>query len=401
MDIGNLSKRKEKLAYISASNIKQWLNCPASYHISRAWEEELGDEGIRCVKSKSYVADRGTFLHEVCKELIVNQLGDKSRTLEDAATAFNAFANLTEDEKTLCLNYRNFCLSFLPKQFNKENHRVFVERFFEGLLPQLTSRICVDFCFVDFEAQECAIVDLKTGQQNIAAEDNLQLIYYALSLARYFKLQEKREIKYFNLYIYQDNEEKMFLVSLEELKTKYAYVFESLVKTVSGDFKLSEGEHCQFCPCFTRCPIKTNHIKAARELMNKSRLSIEEQSEIVIHGQEIEKFIDKVKKETLNLVDSGLFEYPELEKVPAYSERDWTDTSLVIELLTQYNIEPFTQKDPSFICFSKAEKALREKIKDKTELKEKLQVLNSLSESKIKSFKLIKKKELDNNTKNT
>jgi len=111
------------------------------------------------------------------------------------------------------------------------------------------------------------VIDLKYGRKDVSAEDNPQMIYYALGIATRLKFDLDNVVTT----IYQPRSEskpvRSFKFSMDYLK-EWEGIFKRAVtacELASPETDLNAGEHCFFCIANKSCPALKTKQKSRAE----------------------------------------------------------------------------------------------------------------------------------------
>lgn len=217
----------------SASGAERWFNCPGSVALS--WDQP---------DRTSPAAEQGTKAHEVL-EIILKTSGTPKVSLYDqemldhgvqAAAFVINLQRKHEGSELLCETRAD--MSFIePSMFGTLDVAI-VQLF--GVLY---------------------IIDYKYGRgHRVSPKDNLQMIFYAIAIARKYKWN----FKTVRLYIVQprigDGEPSYHEMTILELK-RWVKVFKKAVERVKLEPKTyKEGDWCYFCKGKHICPLKKDRV---------------------------------------------------------------------------------------------------------------------------------------------
>lgn len=233
----------------SASKSKTWLACPASITLSEAAPKPPDHPA----------AVEGTLTHECLEEFHNSQIAPKllmrhlqiTHPIDRVNRAYNAFMRLKDIEKEYpgCTGHAEVEVDtsyFLaPGSFGTVDRAL--TRLFDTLV----------------------IADYKNGVMPVPAEDNTQLIIYALGFAKRFEFNFEKV----RLLILQPNSrsqkgrESSCIMPMRELRSWEKVFREGVKRCLEPKPKVVKGEWCFFCPARKHnCPA---HQEDRRKLLDK------------------------------------------------------------------------------------------------------------------------------------
>jgi len=247
-----MKKQNKRAAHsrIGASSYYRWKACPGSVRLS---------EGIEQVES-SYALE-GTVAHDIAAKILEDYFWQKGKPNIPpgySADDMVAIKKYVEIVKTKALNAR--------ANSNPEAKEVLIEHKFD--LTSIYDGLygTADAVIYDRVGNKIHVIDLKFGAGiMVEAENNLQLMYYALGalLSTGFPCNEV------SLSIIQprcdnaDSIEREWTFSSLELLDFAATLAEDAAATEKEDAPLYVGDHCRFCPA------KAMHCPAIKDKANQ------------------------------------------------------------------------------------------------------------------------------------
>jgi len=253
-------------AKLSASSSDRWLACPGSIRLS---------EGVE--QTTSVYAEEGTRAHELAAEILRNFP-----------------INITEYEPEILNNvliYTDYVQS-IPKD------KILIEHKFDlsHLYPNMFGTS--DCTIYQAKTKTLHVIDLKFGKGIfVKAENNTQLLYYALGAFEEMKLPI-REIQMTIVQPRYKSEDKIrsHLIHASDLYDFSIDLIEGAKKTEDINAPLVKGFHCKFCPAKRICP---EHTKNSNEIaksvfstfqdeessiQSKNAMSLDELLNLTRHG---------------------------------------------------------------------------------------------------------------------
>lgn len=314
------------------------IDCPPSAILSADIEDE----------SSSYANDgtaQHTF-HEICLKLDCDPedcRGDELFVYDDDGNEVDRF--IVDDERIECAN---FYLSHL-----KEIEAIFRENFGEALVCETEVKIhlpdvapffqgTIDRLYYSTEPESAAhIVDYKHGAGvEVFAEDNVQLLCYALLVARTYK-----QVKVLTADIVQPRitGDKVKRVTIElddideiEKKIREAVRLSNLYESKPSENEnlFSAGDGCRWCPAKSTCPElnRETTVIVNDDLPNLADLPSDRLGAIIVLKKTVIERFEEAEKIAKSRIQSGE-SIPGFKLVDAKGRRKWKDESaLVAEL---------------------------------------------------------------------
>lgn len=224
--------QKETKASYSPSGMSSYLVCPAFAFLPSTFSE---------------AAKKGVELHKIADEHI------KAYFLKDTQSR-------PEDEKI-----KDYVEYVLEDAHSLPNESIV------GLETKLITAgkttngyrfsTIVDYFSYEPGTQLLKVVDLKTGNYEVSAENNKQLLSYAYNIMKALDIKPKT----IHLIIHQNGKAKVWEPAKEDFKF---FVEETTIffKNLGGKKKFVEGSHCNSCFKQAVCPQRTKTIKKAVKL---------------------------------------------------------------------------------------------------------------------------------------
>ena len=218
-------------APISASKLERIMLCPASYSMEKYLPDQQNDAAIR-----------GTAIHELSQMLFTNQLFDGSK-----------YDNEMID---IALNYVDYL-----KKVSVQADYMAVELNLTPALSKLHPDLGGTADAVYLIGNNLHVIDLKTGRVVVDAENNKQLMMYALGA--YLALGgESYKIKNFYLSIYQPYTEiktiHVGLMEMDAFKNELLKIAE-LANDPLAPFNAGTKQ-CKYCKAKAVCPTLKDRV---------------------------------------------------------------------------------------------------------------------------------------------
>lgn len=347
-------KEQPKHAEFSASQSSQWLNCHGV----------MGMKALVPKEKSGDAANEGTAAHELL-EICLNEgldgyeMIDRSITIttdEDEEITYIVDDDMA-DAVQGCIDVVNSYIKDYPHAEIKVEQKVDISELCgEGMYGTVDVRIAIAY-------DRLIIIDYKHGRGvPVDAEDNTQLIYYALGSA----LEDDFEFETVEMVIVQPRcpqnaDVQEYILPVEDVR-EWAVGFrmgrqraekarDEIIKAGKPISKyLKAGSWCKFCPAQGICPAKYDQmIKVAQmefseedELMDLTKLDLlpmDKRLIILKHGDEIKKYIDKVHSDTHTMAENG-HTIPGHKLVQKKSNAKFTDEEpIVIKKLVKAGFE--------------------------------------------------------------
>lgn len=335
---------RPKHSKIGASSSERWMNCPGSVALS---EQAPPQES-------SAAADEGSAGHALAEVCLLNG----TDTHEYIGETFNGF--VVDDEMASAIGVY---VNYVRSRHREDGGVLSIEtRFdlsdlFDGLYGTSDASIVR-------VGKRLTVIDLKYGRSAVEADDNKQLLFYALGVAH----QINYDFVDVELVIVQpraahsSGSVRKWIVSRKYLMDWAIELVAAAGLTSSPNAPLKRGDWCQYCPAKGICP-KINEVvedAVGLTVINGGAVAIESLSDLQIaklleNRKLIEDFLDKVQSYALHKIQSGT-PIDGLKLVAGRSRRDWIDEQKVIEFLGDAAFER------KVMTVAKAEKAFGKDI---------------------------------------
>lgn len=317
-----------KHALLSASASYRWLACPPSARLCAKYED----------KGSEY-AQQGTDAHTLCEYKLKDALGMKCSNptenlsyydaeMEDCAEGYAAYVveQMLEIEKTcpdvlvLVEQHLNFS-KYVPEGFGTGDCVIVSD----GVLH---------------------IIDYKHGSHLVDANDNPQLMCYALGALEMFDgIYNVDTVK---MTIYQPRRSNVgtFSLSRDELLTWAKDVLAPIAALAyKGEGEFKAGGHCQFCKAKASCRKRAEYnLELARyDFEMPAILQKEEIAVILAKVDDFVSWANDVKDYALAEALKGA-KFDGFKLVAGRSSRKYMDEKKVAEAVSVAGYEPYEQK---------------------------------------------------------
>lgn len=312
----------DKHARLSCSAAKRWINCPGSVMLAERFPD----------KSSDY-ADEGTLAHSLAEKMIGG--GRIGKKLKDDVTAFYdehpKMDGSFDAMKKILQPYADYCTEEFTAQLRKDPSAKLLTEQQVDLSDYIPGGFGTSDVVIVREGY-LHIIDLKYGKGvPVFAEGNPQLRLYALGTLS--MLDMIYGIKDVVMTIYQP---RLDNISTAQMTADELYEWgETVIKpaarlALTEDAPLGVGDWCQFCPARSRCKARSDHYMEMNQLVNRKLLSDEETGYILSQVDDLVKWAEDVKKDSLERIMSGE-EIPGWKAVEGRSIRVFTGSPEELE----------------------------------------------------------------------
>ncbi len=302
-------------AKLSPSSSSRWLSCTASVKACEKYERTTNAQ-----------AEWGTDVHDIGEKMLKNE----KWTCSDV-------------EKVECAQeYVHYCKELITP--NSEQF-IEVEYSLEFIQPEMFGT--GDFATFDKDKNHLDIVDLKTGHNLVEAEENTQLMLYALGC-----INELDIFGYYpetvTLHIVQTraNHTSSWTTSMKKLDDFRHFVTKQAVNIQLGKTEFSPSDKaCKWCPHQGECTALKEHVetivKGDFEDLDDidghaDKLSNDGIKKILDNADLIESFVGAVKQVAVERINQGE-EVEGYKLVESKTNRKWVDEEVVASYLKERN----------------------------------------------------------------
>ena len=327
-------------AKLSPSSSQRWLACPGSIQLTDKVAPYQAQE------RSSPSAELGTLAHEYCEKLLQGNTSPSEipEELVDGVTEYVAVVT----------NYQT--------EYGK-GAKLYVETRVQN--PRGTPHVfgTADAIVISKDKKRLAVIDYKNGVMPVVAEENWQLICYAVLAAGHFGISPKKV----DLVIVQPNARdrlpsvREWSISKKELKLYEAEINRGadLALSPAGAQIYNPGEaQCRFCPVAGHCTAQARQGAIADFFEGPpptAILSTEQMAEMLAAIPEVDAYINALRKAAYEraMADETL---PGFKLVHSRTVRKWDDAKAVEKILRENKIDKALYLDTKLKSFTKLEK---------------------------------------------
>lgn len=334
-------------ARFSPSGASRWLNCVASIRLA----EQLRAQPGYVEPESGEAANLGRQLHSQAEALLP----------ADDMTVEAALASLPPERRSLIEPYLRHVRDLMNQIVDFSESDAQPELRIEQLLRTGIRDVwgTTDAVVINSATFEAWIIDLKTGHQRVEAEENKQLMVYALGVYQLLS-SDIRDRFMFHLQIVQPRDEEQ---PIKSWSTNAAALL-SLRTRIRGQVSIVDtaapvmGEWCTYCPAAANCPLMQHRtmsvfnadgvppadpLTSPMQPMNPLTLSPESVSFFLTHATKIEAFLEACKQRALHETIPGW------KVVEARTRRRWVDVPTVVAQLLETNRADLLRQQPATI----------------------------------------------------
>lgn len=355
----------------------KWFNCTGSPKMEDGRPE--GDTSA---------ADEGTVAHWIAAKILKNEELPKLGTTWEIDEDKQVQPAIADTDNPIITYDRNM-LDYVRKYTDAVGcfSICFVEEKVElsGILSYAEAYgtpDCVSFSTVD-GVTEIQIHDLKYGYNEVAAENNLQLLCYAYGDYQYRSVNAQQPHQY-RLMIHQPrlNLVNEVVYTIAELREKWQAIKARAKQVQSGETSLNAGEHCakHYCKAQAICPVLRDYVLAMLPDEVKPDQDISSKLERI---PAIRKWCDAVEAEAYELAVEKAVQIPGFKVVEGrQGNRQWLSNEEAEEVLKAMRIKHDQMYKYDVISPTAAEKLFKEGVIGKRQWP-KLEELMTRSDSKL------------------
>lgn len=305
-------------AKLSPSSSSRWLTCTASVEASKSYEN----------KSNS-ASEWGTACHALGEQMLLHPTHGIALGTDIEGVA------ITQEMVDTAEEYADYCRSLMTP----DSVTMIEERFDLSFIAPET------FGTGDFSVlngTHLDIVDLKTGHGIVYAENNTQLMMYALGA--YYELEDIYDIQTVTLHIAQGRAKHYdsWTCHVEDLMKFEVYAKQQADAILSGKTEFNpEKKACQWCPHASNCEALRTHVDeiitgefdSIEDLDgNADKVSTEHMKKILDNADLITGFVKAVQDVALERMQAGE-EIQGYKLVESRTNRKWEDEAVVEKML--------------------------------------------------------------------
>jgi hypothetical protein len=279
-------------AKLSASGAHRWLSCPGSIKA----EENIPRE------SNKY-ADEGAKAHEIAANELnkifnkdVATSGIKHTIPYEMEKAIDDYVKYVKDLNDDCLYRLTYFGSY---------QRVFIEQKvdFSNIVPEGFGT--ADCIIVDRE--ELHVIDFKYGFNHVYAQDNMQLLLYAIGTINTVDII--MGIEKITLHIVQPraNNFSTWEITIEELYSYYKYIEYKALEALKDDApRIPSEEACKWCKARFTCYALKNTTKKVNSLIDKQDLTNNDIRYILDNAGLVRGFLSSIEDKIYEQINNGI-----------------------------------------------------------------------------------------------
>lgn len=320
-------------AKLSASGSHRWLNCTPSVSMEKDFSN-----------NSSVYAAEGTLAHELGEISLLRNL--KQMTAKEFKKRLEKIMTnelWTADMPDYVDMYISTCMEKVSDARLRDKiplFRVEARLDFHKWVPEGFGT--GDFVIV--ENGRIEICDLKYGKGvPVSAENNSQMMLYALgAIAEFDFLYEIKTVKMTIIQPRLDSISEWEISKEELLKWAEEVVKPKAELAIKGEGELVAGEHCTFCKAKSVCRARAEkNLEIAKyEFRDSKTLSDAEIADVLNRIDELVKWATDVKDYALEeAVNNGVC-YPGFKVVEGRSNRKYTDTERIVDILVSNEYKP-------------------------------------------------------------
>lgn len=304
---------KKAHSTLGASSSDRWINCPGSVALS-----------TKAPPPRSSVyAEEGTKAHELLELILTNGLKSNFKASKDMSKAVNEAVEYIEAATSI------------------ESTRLVEQRVDLSFIdPDLFGT--VDVAIVH-EFDQLHVIDYKHGAgYAVDAENNTQMMYYALGIAHRFHY-DFRTVKMTIIQpraFHTDGPIRSWTIPIKDLIAFGDYLRVAVSETRMKSPRIAAGKWCKFCPAAVICP-ETNQkaLSQARidfdplndtHLPDPKDLAPDQISKILKASSVLGAWVSEVEAYALDLLKRG-GEVKGFKLVPKRGSRKWANEDAVFE----------------------------------------------------------------------
>lgn len=310
---------------LSPSGSKRWMTCTPSARLEESYEE-----------TSSSAAEEGTTAHELAEYALTEYLaGNYMPLLDNLPTPENIKSSPyygPEMDK-----YVTDYVCYVCDLFEvKEGATMGLERKFDlsMYVPE-----CSGSCDCDIVSEKVLdIIDLKYGKGvKVDAENNTQLMMYALGVLRSLPPKRQAEIETVRMHIAQVRLGSflMFEMPARDLTHWAIHVLRPVAeKAFKGEGECVTGSHCKFCKHKPLCRAQKDALVSEFEThTDTNTLTLDEIGELLTKFDMFTSWLSAIKEHAMKSALEGK-KVPGWKLVEGRSVRVISDEAKAIELLT-------------------------------------------------------------------
>jgi len=310
------------------STMRRTLECPAWVNLSK---------DIPPPPPSDFAMD-GTRKHNAMEYLYkeTNATGDD---LDDYRDSLERMIGTSEEHDNISVE--DFDTAIVPawrvmEELLNDNevYDIRIEPFVE-LIPDLAGG-SIDMLGLSVDGKKLIIADYKFGHRTVHAEENAQMMFYALCALRDKSVDlDLSDVEHVVMAIIQPNGDgndiDVWGTDLQRLNDFEEQVLAAIEVAEQGADTPQAGSHCRYCPAQAVCPAKTG---LAQQALRLPADSVDELNQALAIIPELEDWIKAVRKMAYETLERGvhLNEFKLVNKRPS---RVWADENKIIDYIAK------------------------------------------------------------------
>ena len=347
-------------AELGGSGADRWTNCPGSVVLLREIPEQTASEAML----------EGTLAHEYAEQFLLTFLNNKV-----TGETVSQVAACPDEMREHMIAYRDFIWKeLLEETITDKVYDLETPITIDEQLQMWGSADFWSFGYDDRGKKVAIICDLKYGRQDVDAEDNAQLAFYAVALREELR-KHGMDVDYVVAAIFQPRsfsnpapkKTKWTSKQLDAWKKKFYKAAHAIYVKQKPAFKV--GEWCKQCRAKAVCKKYAHESEAATQLKlidvqtveipKIETLPREVIAKIALNYDLVKDFIDGCFEYAMREAKTGTM--PGLKVVESSKgKRSWSaDSERVINTLMHYGIPPDDITTPKLRGIGELEKLLK------------------------------------------
>ena len=320
-------------ARLNASSAARWLNCPPSVRLC----EQFPDSG-------SQYAEEGTFAHALAelllrynnREITKRQFNSRMKKMQESEWYSKEMEEYIASYADLVWEQLNEAKASCPDAFALFEQRVDFSKYVPDGFGTADVTIIAD--------DTLQVIDLKYGKGvEVSAENNPQLRLYGIGA--YLEHSLLYDIQKVKMTIIQP---RIGNLSSEEVPVNELLAWaEDYVKpradlAAAGKGELRVGDHCRFCKAFAVCRAQKGYQMelAKMDFAEPDLLDDDEISEVLSRVDGLVRWAEAVKDYAFRMALEEHVKFDGWKLVEGRSNRKYTDTGKIEEILTDKGYTP-------------------------------------------------------------
>lgn len=286
-------------ALLSPSSSHRWLNCTPSVRLEEPYES-----------TSSAASEEGTVAHELAEHAIEKYLAGEYLPLLDELPVPDEIRNnkyYSSEMEHYVTDYVCYVCDIYERE---EGAKMSIERKFD-----LTMYVpeCFGSCDCDIVGEKVLnIIDLKYGKGvQVEAENNTQLMLYALGVLRSLPPEKQSKIETVRMHIAQVRlgHFPVFEMTAQDLTHWAIHVLRPTVeKAFAGQGETKVGSHCKFCKFKAQCRAQRDALVNEFETHRETKaLSLDEIGDILNKADMFTDWLASVKQFAISEALSGKY----------------------------------------------------------------------------------------------